>query len=155
MRRRTFSANQCGVALVETVIALPVLIFLMMAAAEVANIFVQHSTLTKLTRDGARYVTDSGKVLNTSSGAVALTPALIAETQSFVVYGDNSGSGTALLNGLTMADVAVAEVAPQIIEVSATYAHTGILGAVLPGVGGGAGTSLSINLRATVSMRAL
>jgi len=153
MRNQNLPSGQRGLALVETVIVLPVLIFIMVATAEVTNIFIQHNTLTKLVRDGARFVNDS--VFNHAAGVMGLDAQLIADTKSIVVYGDTSNTGTPLVYGLTTADVSVTEVAPQIVEVSATYPYTGILGTVLTGVGGGAGTSLSFNLSATVSMRAL
>lgn len=138
-------------AMVEAVIVLPVLIFLMMAAAEVTNVFIQHNTLTKSVRDGARFVADNLFLGSTQS--MNLTTARIDDTKSMVVYGDTSGSGTPRVHGLGLNHVTVTALTPRVVQVTASYPYAGILGAVLPGIGGGA--SLTFNLSATVSMRAM
>ena len=145
--------HQEGLALVETAICLPLLLFLMLASAEVTNVFVQHNTLTKAVRDGARYA--AGVSFNHGAKVFDLRPDIISDTKSLVVFGDTSGGGTAALPNLTVGAVTVTEVATETVEVRATYAYTGILGSVLPAFGFGPDHSLSFNLEASVRMRAL
>jgi hypothetical protein len=150
----TQSRRQRGTALVETTICLPLLLFLMLAAGEVTNAFLQHNTLTKAVRDGARYATGSGVALNAAK-VVELTPAIVSDTQSLVVFGDTSGTGTPILPNLTLGDVTVSAVGGEVVEVRAAYSYTGILGSVLPAFGFGPDLSLDLNLEASVHMRAL
>ena len=58
MKPLTLLARQRGLALVETAITLPLLLFLMLAASEFTAAFVQHTTLTKAARDAVRYVAE-------------------------------------------------------------------------------------------------
>lgn len=144
---------QQGTALVETVICLPLLLFLMMAAGEIAHAFLQHNTLTKAVRDGARHA--SGLVINHGQGTFFLSPEIISDTKSLVVFGHTSGIGTALLPNLSLEAVEVSEVGFEIVEVRATYAYTGILGAMLPSLGSGPDHPLAFDLQASVQMRGL
>ena len=145
--------RQEGFALVETAICLPILLFLMLASAEVTNVFVQHNTLTKAVRDGARYA--AGVSFNHGAKVFDLRPDIITDTKSLVVFGDTSGAGAAVLPNFSVGAVTVTEVAVEIVEVRATYAYTGILGSVLPAFGFGPDHSLGFNLEASVRMRAL
>jgi Flp pilus assembly protein TadG len=145
--------RQQGVALVETAICLPVLLFLMLAAGEVTNAFLQHNTLTKAVRDGARYA--AGNAINHSAKVFDLSANLVADTKSLVVYGNTSGSGTAILPNLTLGAVTVTDVGGETVEVQATYAYSGILGSVLPAFGLGPDLSLVFDLEASIRMRGL
>ncbi|HZD52922.1 MAG TPA: TadE family protein, partial [Woeseiaceae bacterium] len=123
---------QRGIALVETAICLPVLLLVMLAAGELTNAFLQHNTLTKSVRDGARYV--SGEVVNHSFGVDVfdLNAQLVQDTKNLVVYGNTSGTGAPILPNLTAADVTVSDLGGAIVEVRAAYAYTGITGSVIP-----------------------
>lgn len=140
-------------ALVETAVCLPVLLFLMLAAGEVTNAFLQHNTLTKAVRDGARYA--SGVSFNHGAKVFDLSADIISDTRSLVVFGDTSGSGTAILPNMTLGAVTVSDAGGDIVEVRATYAYTGIIGTVLPAFGFGSDSSLGFNLEASIRMRAL
>ncbi|MDH3931429.1 MAG: hypothetical protein OET16_04305, partial [Chromatiales bacterium] len=59
------------------------------------------------------------------------------------------------LPGLTVGDIQVIDLGGNVIQLTASYAYTGILGATLPGFGFGSDGDLTHNLEATVSMRAL
>lgn len=145
--------RQRGVALVETAISLPVLLFLMLAVGEVTNAFMQHNTLTKAARDGARYA--AGQVINHGVKVFSLSTDIINDTRSLVVYGTTMGTGTPVIPNLTMNDVTVSSVGGEVVEVRVVYPYSGILGAVLPAFGLGSGSSLTFNLEATVRMRGL
>jgi len=144
---------QKGLALVETAICLPLLLFLMLAAGEVTNVFVQHNTLTKAVRDGARFA--AGVSFNHGGKVFDLRPDIVADTKSIVVFGNTSGAGTPALPSFTVGAVTVTGVAVETVEVKATYAYTGIIGSVLPAFGFGPDTSLGFTLEASVRMRAL
>ncbi len=145
--------RQRGLAMVETAICLPLLMFVMLAACEFTFAFVQHTTLTKAARDGARYVAEEAI---DGSLTMNLTPALIDEARRLVVYGDRNGAGgTPLVEGLTVNDVSVFDAGGDNIEVRVNYAYTGILGSVLPAFGYGNDISLLFNMTASVTMRAL
>lgn len=151
---RTLKAlnRQRGLALVETAITLPFLLFVMLAASEFTNAFVTHTTLTKAVRAGARYVAEEAIG---GSLTVDLTTALQNETQRMVVYGNKAGSGAPLINGLATSNVTVTALANNNIRVTANYPYSGILGSVLPTFGYGSNISLLFNMSATVTMRAL
>ena len=142
---------QRGIALVETAICLPLLLFLLLAAGEVTNAFLQHNTLTKAVRDGARYAAG----VATHGSIFGLTANELSDTKNLVVYGNSAGTGTPVLPNLTVAAVTVTGVDTQFVDVHATYAYTGILGSVLPSFGFGTDLSLNFNLDASIRMRAL
>ena len=145
--------RQRGAILAETAVVLPLIIFLVVLTAEVTNAFVDHNTLTKAVRNGARHVA-SNAVLGTT-GVVLLQPQLITEAQNLVVYGNVSGGGTAIISGLAISDVQVQDLGGDNIAVIASHNYTGILGPILPSFGFGADSSLTHTLSATVTMRAL
>ena len=145
--------RQRGAILAETAVVLPLLIFLVVLTAEVTNAFVDHNTLTKAVRNGARHVA-SNAILGTK-GVVLLQPQLITEAQNLVVYGNVSGGGTAIISGLAIGDVQVQDLGGDNIAVIASHSYSGILGPILPSFGFGADSSLTHTLSATVTMRAL
>ena len=152
MRTVTPLTRQRGLALVETAITLPFLLFVMLAASEFTNAFVTHTTLMKAVRDGARYAAEEAI---DGSLTVSLTAALQDETKRLVVYGNKLGNGTPLVNGLTTGNMTVNAVGANNIEVKVNYPYSGILGSVLPSFGYGSNISLLFNMNATVTMRAL
>lgn len=153
MRAFAQPGRQRGIVLTETAICLPILLFVMLAAGEVTNAFMQHNTLTKSVRDGARHA--SGRVINHGAKVFDLSAAIVNDTRRLVVYGNTTGSGPPVLPNLTVGDVTVRDAGGDIVEVTASYAYTGILGTVMPSFGFGSDASLSFNLEATVLMRGL
>ena len=153
MRILTPLIRQRGLAIVETAITLPFLLFVMMAATEVTNAFIQHTSLTKAVRDGARWAAEEA----IDSTGFNLTDALKKETRNLVVYGKRAvkGTDTPLISGLDTGDVTVEPVGDNNVEVSVNYPYSGILGSVLPTFGYGSNVSLLFNMSATVTMKAL
>lgn len=149
----TQTKRQHGAALVETVVVTPLLLFIILATAEITNAFVDHNTLSKAVRNGARYLA-SNAIIGTT-GVVSLTVPVIASTQNLVVFGNVAGSGTPVLPGLAAANIQVSDLGNNNVQVTANYAYTGLLGGTLPSLGIGPDTSLVMNLQASVSMRAL
>lgn len=153
MKPLTVLARQRGLALVETAITLPLLLFLMLAASEFTAAFVQHTTLTKAARDAARYAAEEG--IHKATGLLDLTNELKDETKRLLVYGNKAGFGTPLVPGLNTTHVTVNPVGAWNIEVSVNYPYTGVLGSVLPTFGYGSDISMLFNMSATVTMRGL
>ncbi len=145
--------RQHGAILAETAVVLPLFALLLLMAADVTKAFVDHNTLAKAVRNGARHA--ASKAILGTTGVVLLQPQLVTETKNLVVYGNVSGAGTPVVSGLMTNDVLVLDVGDNNIAVNVTYDNTGILGAILPGFGFGADISLYRTLSATVTMQAL
>jgi Flp pilus assembly protein TadG len=145
--------TQGGAVIVEAVVVTPFLLLLILAAAEITNAFVEHNTLTKAVRAGARHA--AGNAIVGTTGLVALSPQLVSETRNLVVYGNTAGTGTPVLTGFAPGTIQVQDLGGNDIQVTASYAYTGILGATLPSFGFGSSHDLTPTLRATVVMRAL
>ena len=150
---RSSMLHQRGAVLVEMVLVTPILLFVMLATAEVTRAFIDHNTLTKAVRNGARYV--AANAYQGTTGIVSVSAGLAAEARNLVVYGNTVGAGTSVLPGLTTADVSVTQVGANNIEVGASHAISGMLGPVLSGFSAGPDVNLTHNLQATVTMRAL
>lgn len=145
--------NQRGIAIVETMVTLPFILFLVILCAEITNAFVDHNTLTKATRNAVRYLAENA--IPGTTGVVNLQPDVVTETRNLLVYGKATGGGTPVLPGLAVGNVQVIDSGNNNVQVSVTYAYGGILGNSLPTFGFGANSNLAMNLRATASMRAL
>ena len=150
---RTNRGQQQGAALVETVVISPLLLFLVLLTAEVTNAYVDHNTLTKYSRNAARYL--SANALAGTTGTIQLDPQLITETRNLAVFGNTAGAGSPILPGLAPGNVQVTDLGNDHIRVTTTYAYTGLLGGSLPNFGFGPDSSLAFNLQATVVMRGL
>jgi Flp pilus assembly protein TadG len=154
MRRSVNSRQkQRGAAIVETVVVSPLLLFLVLATAEVTNAFVDHTVLTKSVRAAARHV--AGNAILGTTGIVQLQPALVTQAQNLVVFGNATGTGTAKLSGLSAANVQVQDLGNNTIQVTATYTYDGIFGGTIVSLGLGGDISTGSSLSATVTMRAL
>lgn len=144
---------QRGAVLVEMALVTPILLAMILATAEISRAFVDHNTLTKAVRSGARYL--AANAYQGTSGVVSVGAALSAETRNLVVYGNIAGLGAPVLTGLTAADITVTDVGGNNVQVTAAHTITGILGPVLRSFSGGPDTNMVHNLQATVTMRAL
>ena len=121
--------TQSGLAVVEFVIVLPLLITIVVATLELGRYIYQYNTLTKAVQAGARYAGDNSL---TRDGVIMTgTPLtnLVAETQNLVAFSNIvAGNGTEILDGIAAADVTVTTVdlggfsiSPNHIKVSADY----------------------------------
>ena len=150
-------ARQRGAVLVEMALVTPILLVLLLVTADLTRAFIEHNTVTKAVRNGARYVATNA--FEGSTGVVNIDAALAIETQNLVVYGSTSppGGASPVVPGLTLANITVVQIAgTDDIQVSATYALGGLFGPVLPvNLYTGNTISATRTLRATVTMRAL
>jgi Flp pilus assembly protein TadG len=145
--------RQHGTAIVEFAIALPLMLFLMLATVEFGRILSQYNMLTKSVQDAARYAAS-----NASAGTtriVNITSSLRTQTANLVVTGNINGTGNALLPSLTAGNVTVADAGNGYVSVSVTYTYVPIVGASLPTFGFASPISLTLPLNAAVIMRAL
>ena len=148
-----FGRRQRGAVLAEMAIVTPILVFMVLATTEVSRAFIDHNTLTKAVRNGARHMASYG--LQGTTGVVTISGALRSEAENLVVYGNIAGGGTPVLPGLTAGDVSITDLGGNDIEVSATHTINGLLGPVLRSFFGGSDIPMIFTLEATVRMRAL
>ena len=151
---RRFAHGQRGTAALEFAIALPLLLFLMLATAEIARLLIQYDTLTKLTRDAARYIAANAAVGTTD--VVSISSQTATAGQNLAVYGNTNGTGTALLPGLATSNFTVSDAGNGYIAVTATYTYSPMLGSAIPTFGLSANPlSLQFPLNTIVTLRAL
>lgn len=150
--RRTPSREQRGLATLEFAICVPVLLFLMLATAEVGRLLFQYNTLTKAVRDGARYAASNAATSGTR--IVNLSSQRRTETINLIRTGNIAGTGTPLLPGTVVVNIAEDD-DTGFLTVTGTYTFTPILGGTLPSFGFGDPIDLNMTLPATVVMRAL
>lgn len=152
--RMSLMPRQRGAALVETVVVSPLLLFLVLLTAEITNAYVDHNTLTKSVRSGARYLASNAQF--GSTGTVQITAQIDANTRNLVVFGNTTGTGSPILRGLGASNVTLsADTVNKNVEVTADYAYTGLLGGSLPSFGFGSDVGLGMTLQASVTMKVL
>ena len=145
--------GQRGTAIIEFTVALPVLLLMLAATAELGRMLSQYNTLNKAVRDGARYL-----VANTFSGTtgiVTISGSVRTATINLVVTGNTAGNGSALLPNLTAANVTVANLGNGYVSVTASYTYVPMLGATLPTFGLMSPINVAVPLNAAVVMRPL
>ncbi len=147
--------RQQGAVLAEMALVTPILVFLILATADITQAFIDHNTLTKAIRNGARYA--AANALEGTTGTIDLDAGLVVEIQNLVVYGSAAPvAGTPpVLPGFSTADVSVVQQGADNVEISAVHTPVSVIGVLLPSFWGGPGISTVRNLQATVTMRAL
>ncbi|WP_030131928.1 TadE/TadG family type IV pilus assembly protein [Pseudomonas sp. QTF5] len=149
--------RQQGLAMVEFTLVLPVLLLLLLAFGEFGRMLYQYNVLLQASRDADRFV--ASKAWDSTLGVVSLSNALQTQTKNVAVYGVPANTGTAVVSGLTTANVVVAAVGLDHVRVTITYTFCPVIGGgnctgSLPGFFGNP-IALSIPLVATTVMRAL
>jgi Flp pilus assembly protein TadG len=159
MRLHAFkqSRRQQGLALVEFTLVLPLLLLLLLAFGEFGRMLYQYNVLLQASRDADRFV--ASQAWNSTLGAVSLSSTLQTQTKNVAVYGVPANTGTAVVSGLTTANVVVAAVGIDHVRVTITYTFCPVIGGgnctgSIPGFFGNP-IALSIPLVATTVMRAL
>ncbi|AZD56558.1 TadE/TadG family type IV pilus assembly protein [Pseudomonas chlororaphis] len=146
--------NQGGLAMVELVLTLPLLLLLMLTFAEFGRMLFQYNSLMQASRDAGRYVAD--KAWNATLGKLDLSGTLQAQAKNVAVYGvpANPNGYPAVVSGLTPANVTVTAVGAEHVQVSITYTYVPVIGSALPALYG-SNVPLGLALTSTVVMRAL
>lgn len=154
MSRTAYKSEQQGIAAVELAIVLPVLLFMMLAIAELGRAIVQYNELTKSNRDAARYV--ANYAIAGTTDVITLNDDLINRTKRLLVYGQTTAASEAILPGLSLDDVDVDAIDSTYVRVAVEYNYQPMLGSVtMPMFGTGGTFNIAIPLRASVVMRAL
>lgn len=154
MGRREFKRPQAqrGLAMVELVITLPLLLLLLCAIGEFGRLLFQYNSLMQASRDAGRFV--AGQAWNATLGQLDLNNTLQTQAKNVAVYGTPTSSGTPAVPNLTTGDVTVAAVGTDHVRVSITYTFQPVIGSALPAFYGNS-VPLGIALTSTVVMRAL
>ena len=143
-----------GVAVVEFAITAPLLIFVMLATAEVGRAFVVYDTLSYSIRNSARFVTEHA--INGTTGVVEISGAVVSQARNLAVYGNVTGTGGAKLPNFQTSQITVIDAGNDNIRVTAAYPYQPMLGAVLPTFGFGSGSiPMGFTMRIAVTMRAI
>lgn len=107
LRRKTrrFKRDDRGLQLVELAIALPIMIILFAAVAEFGRYYHAYTTLAKGTRTAARYLATASANGTGETGLDGINDD--AAAKNLVVYGNIAGTGSPIVNGLTVDKVVI------------------------------------------------
>ena len=145
--------RQRGLAAVETVIVLPVLLLLFLATAEVGRALLQYNTLAQGVRDGARYL--ASEALDDFTTQIEITAAKEAAAKNLARYGNIAGTGTLLLPSYSDAHLSVDVPDAEHVTLVANYPYQPMLFNTLPTFGFGSDISMLFTMQTSVTMRAL
>ena len=145
-----FRRDDRGLQLVEVALVIPIMLVLFGAVAEFGRYFYEYTTVAKAVRVGARYLVSK----SVSSGIN-----YEAQAKNLVVFGNIAGTGSPVLDGLSVDNVQVQYVGgtsgiPELVKVSiVNYPHKSVLdlGKLL----NNAGLSLNVDVKPSVTMRFL
>ncbi|WOE81737.1 TadE/TadG family type IV pilus assembly protein [Pseudomonas protegens] len=156
MGRRGFKSAQaqCGLAMIELALTLPLLVLVMFTFAEFGRMLFQYNSLIQASRDAGRYV--AGQAWNATLGTLDLNATLIANTQNVAVYGipANPNGYPSIVPGLKPGSVSVSVVGTDHVQVSIAYTFVPLIGSALPAFYGSS-APLGLALTSTIVMRAL
>jgi hypothetical protein len=147
-----------GLALVEMVLVMPILAVMMLATAELGRAFYHYTIVQGAVRAAARFLAANAIYGNTGVVDLSKVPEVVAGTRNLVVYGNSAGTGAALLPNLRAAQVTVENLGGGDVGVTCTYPYQPLLAdliPVFPPIVMGGGGPLQVDLRASVSLRAL
>jgi Flp pilus assembly protein TadG len=146
-----FRRDEQGVQLLEMAIVVPILLVLFAGVAEFGRYFYEYTTLAKASRVGARYLA--------SRSVASQTNDYEAIAKNIVVYGNAAGTGSPVLDGLTVNNVSVTYAGgptsvPDTVTVTITdYEHDPLFD--LGGLLNNSSLSLAIDVKPSVTMRYL
>jgi Flp pilus assembly protein TadG len=145
--------RQDGLAIVEFAVSVPVLLFLMVATADIVRAFTQYSTLSNGVRDGTFYLARHS-ILGTS-GVVNVSNATIDATRRLVMYGNIGGSGSLRVPGLATGQIAVTNAGGGNVRVVVTYPYQSLFGGTIQTFGIGSNISMVFNMVVSNTTRAI
>jgi Flp pilus assembly protein TadG len=146
--------SQRGIAMVEFVIAAPVVLFIGLAIAEMGYALMQYNTLTQSLRDGARHLANVAE--NGNSGEVNLTADDLAAVENLVAYG-TIGPGTPVVPGLVPTNITVTDLGDLTLSIQVAYIYQPLLIGGIPKVfaNGSGSISTALTMRSEMIVRAL
>ncbi|WP_274033370.1 TadE/TadG family type IV pilus assembly protein [Vibrio parahaemolyticus] len=136
---------QRGLAAVEFILVLPVLLMLSVLVIDVCRAFIQYTEVNKALQNGARYaVVDTYGTLDFDSIADE------TNIKNVVVYGTPSASSTPIIDYIAVGDIVITPptATNKMVTLSATYNYVPIF-ATLPF----SNSSLQFSIGASASMR--
>ncbi|HBX56582.1 TadE/TadG family type IV pilus assembly protein [Pseudomonas sp. UBA2684] len=162
MDRQAFTRRQAqgGIAMVEFVITLPLLLLLLFAIGEFGRLLFQYNSLLQASRDAGRYA--AGEAWNARLGRVELSTDLQTQIQNLAASGVASAQvvscspdpSAKLVPKLCPGNVTVTPVGTDHVQVTIRYTFLPLIGSGIPAFIGDA-TGLNFPLVATTVMRAL
>jgi Flp pilus assembly protein TadG len=149
--------RQSGLAMVEFVLSVPVLLLLMFATFEFGHFLIQYSTLNDAVRNASRYV--AGNALDGTTGDLKTGSnwsSLATQGTNLAVFGNIGGTGGPVLPLLNAANITVTQdVVAKYITTTAAYPYQPLFGAAIPTFMGGGSISTALTLNISVTMSAL
>ncbi|WP_162892852.1 TadE/TadG family type IV pilus assembly protein [Vibrio superstes] len=137
--------KQQGIAAIEMLLVLPVMLILFVGIFEISRIFIQYTTLNKAVQSGARYALVD---IYGAQSQGAISP--VSQIQNVVVYGQKTTGSESqrVLKGIAVSDVSVDTSSSNHVTVSVQYAYTPVFSKIPFTT-----KSLALNLTASASMR--
>ncbi|AUI86826.1 pilus assembly protein TadE [Vibrio azureus] len=134
-----------GIAALEFIIVLPVLLMLVVLVIDVCRVFIEYTTLNKALHGGVRYA-----VMDTYGTLTLDTIADETKIKNFVMYGHPTASITPIIDTITAEDISITPPTDsnKAVVVSATYQYSPIF-AQLPFTE----QNLQFDIVATATMR--
>jgi len=162
--RSKSSQSQSGLAMVEAIIVLPIILFLAMVAAEFSHMMMLQNTLNKAMQDGATYI--AREAISAANPDQIILDDVgdgnVNDTKNIIVYGEIDGltnGATPVLEGFTLSDVTVElDGLDGHVRIEIEYDFPTIFGDFLSSFGFGAsggGWNLAFPLRSSITVRAL
>lgn len=148
------TTRQRGLAMVEFVITVPLVLFVLIATAEIGRALYQYTALTKAVRDGARWLADQG---DGTTGVPVLDATDLNRARNVTVFGNTAGAGQPLLPGFSTGNItSIGRVAgTDYVQVTAAYNFQALF-VPIPGLGLGTSDVAAITtLTATATQRSL
>lgn len=150
------SSRILGIAAVEMVIVLPLILLLLTPVAEFGRAFIQYSRLSHRVHAGARFVADNA--YQGSTGVPELTPAVRQQAVSLVLYGRtvSTGQDPLAVPELTADDLFIEVSSGGLVTLSADYTYRPMIAGLLPMFGFSDDLDISaLKLQPRAVMRAL
>jgi Flp pilus assembly protein TadG len=155
---RTCRRSQSGLATVEFVLSVPVLLLLMFATFELGHFLIQYSTLNDTVRNASRYV--AGNALDGTTGDLKTGSnwsSLASQGTNLAVFGNTAGTGAPVLPSLNAANIITVtpDAVDKYITITAAYPYQPLFGAAIPTFMGGGSIATAFTLNLSVTMSAL
>jgi Flp pilus assembly protein TadG len=152
-RHHSTVRRQRGFALVEFVIAAPILLLLTFASFEFSHYLLEYNRLNDAVNNAAAWA--ATQALQGSDGVLASGSAwttLAGQTQNMVVYGNAAGTGTPMLPSLNTGEVSVTQnTSNNDVTVSVAYPYISLFGGAIPTfMGGSISTTYTLSITATM-----
>ncbi len=133
--------KQRGLAAVEFLISVPLLMIILAGITEFGTALIRYNTLNQMASDGARYAVS--EIYGTASSDQIADPTAI---KNMVLYGDPDGGTTPLIANLTADNIQIVK-ENKYVTITITYPYEPVLSTLL------ADLNLDFNLTTSAIMR--